>query len=491
MVTAARLLTMLALAAAAVEAAPKSCGDLISFDLPHATIDSAKLMPAADTAFPGLPAFCRVQATLSPAEDSQIRVEVWMPVADWNHKLQSVGNGAWAGVIAYAALGTALLQGYSAASTDGGHTGNSPGFLPGHPAKLVDFGHRSVHEMTVAAKIIIAAFYGESPKFSYFNGCSTGGRQALAEAQRYPTDYDGIIAGDPVYDSSHIRGTQLWLWQIFHKDDASNMPSDKLALLHNAVMASCDGLDGVRDGVLEDPTRCGFDPGDLRCKDSDAPNCLTAAQVEASRQSYVGPVNPRTGQPVWPGREWGSELGWINHSGRAPGTYASELYAYAVFQDGKWDYRTFDFDRDVASAQKVLKDTMDFIDPDLAPFFSHGAKLIQYHGWNDPGVPPQGSINYFRAVAAKTPGPIADKMRLFMVPGMGHCGGGDGTSTFNMMSALDQWVEGGVAPDWVPASRLRNGSVDRTRPLCPYPQVAAYRGSGSTDDAANFVCRVP
>ncbi len=475
---------------------------MASLSLPTTTISSARPVASGEfepptgrrgtvNPFEGLPAFCRVQAVLSPAEDSRITIEVWMPVADWNHKLQSVGNGAWGGVIAYPALAAALAQGYAAASTDTGHTGNSPAFLPGHPAKLIDFGYRSVHEMTVAAKNIIAAFYGESPKYSYFNGCSTGGRQALAEVQRYPNDYDGVIAGDPVFDSSHIQGTQLWLWQIFHKDEASNLPPPKLALLHTAVIAACDGLDGVKDGVLEDPTRCGFDPGDLKCKEGDAPNCLTALQVEAARESYVGPVNPRSGQPVWPGREWGSELGWVNHSGPTPSTYASELYAYTVFNDAKWDYRTFDFDRDIPVAQKALKESMDFVDPDLRPFFEHGGKLIQYHGWSDPGVAPQGSVNYYRAAAAKLNGTANDKYRLFMVPGMGHCGGGDGTSTFSMIGALEQWVEAGTAPDWIPASRIREGKVERTRPLCPYPQVAAYRGSGNTDDAASFVCRVP
>jgi feruloyl esterase len=491
-------------AVAAAAHAPVSCESLASVALPHVTVVSAKTVAAGDFAPPAggrgpavawkaLPAFCRIQATLQPAGDSGIRIEVWMPASGWNNKLQSVGNGAWAGVIVYPALATALAQGYAAASTDTGHTGNDPSFIPGHPGKLIDFGYRGVHEMTVAAKNIIAAFYGESPRLSYFNGCSTGGRQAMVEVQRYPADYDGVIAGDPVFDSSRIQGTQLWLWQIFHQDEASNFPAEKLTLLHNAVIKSCDGLDGVKDGVLEDPTRCGFDPAELKCKNGDAPTCLTAPQVEAARQSYIGPVNPRTGQPVWPGREWGSELGWVNHSGSVPSTYASDLYRYVVFQDPQWDYRNFDFDRDVVLAQKAMKDTMDSVDPDLRPFFEHGGKLIQYHGWNDPGVAPQGSVNYYRAVAAKMGGMgrVNDKYRLFMVPGMGHCGGGDGTSTFNMISALEQWVEDGKAPDWIPASRVRNGAVDRTRPLCPYPQVAAYKGSGNTDDAANFVCRVP
>ena len=342
-------------------------------------------------------------------------------------------------------------------------------------------------------KDIIAAFYGQGPRRSYFNGCSTGGRQAMAELQRYPADYDGVIAGDPVYDSSHIQGTQLWLWQIFHKDEAANTPPEKLALLHAAVLEACDALDGVKDGVLEDPTRCGYDPTLLKCKEGDTPDCLTAAQVEAAKQSYVGPVNPRTGQPVWPGREWGSEIGWVNDSGKEPISYAADLYRYVAFQDPRWDYRNFDFNRDVAVAEKALKDTMDSVDPDLRPFFEHGGKLIQYHGWDDPDVAPQGSVNYYRAVAAKMGGvrAVNDRYRLFMVPGMGHCGGGDGTSTFNMIGALEPWVEDGKAPDSIPASRLRNGVVDRSRPLCPYPQVAAYKGAGSTDDATNFVCRVP
>lgn len=498
---AARFLAMLALAAGVRAATPSSCESLTAVSLPHTKVSSAKVTAAgafaplpgtAPTgAFEDLPAFCRVQATLTPTDDSSINIELWLPTADWNHKLQSVGNGAWAGVIPYPALATALSQGYAAAGTDTGHVGNTPAFIPGHPEKLVDFGYRSIHEMTLAAKSIVAAFYGEAPRHSYFNGCSTGGRQALAEVQRFPADYDGVIAGDPVYDSSHIQATQLWLWQIFHQDEAGNLPPEKLALLHRAVIAACDALDGVKDGVLEDPTRCGFDPGDLQCQAGDAPDCLTAPQVEAARQSYVGPVNPRTGQPVWPGREWGSELGWTNHSGPMPPAYALDLFRYVVFQDPHWDSRNFVFDRDVILAQKAMKDTMDFTDPDLKPFFAHGGKLIHYHGWNDPGVPPQGSVNYYRAVAASLGRNVGDQYRLFMVPGMGHCGGGDGASTFNMVGALEQWVEDGRAPDWIPASRLRNGAIDRTRPLCPYPQVAAYRGSGSTDDAANFLCRLP
>ncbi len=482
--------------------AATSCDQLASVALPHTTISSAKPVDAGYFSAPGgnpvtlssLPAFCRVTLSITPAEDSQIGVEVWLPAGpDWNGNLQSVGNGAWAGVISYSGLAAALDAGYAAASTDAGHTGNNASFIKDHPERFIDFGYRAAHEMTVTAKKIIEAYYGRAAKYSYWNGCSTGGRQAMAEVQHYPNDYDGVIAGAPVFDSSHIQGTQLWFWQVFHKDEDSNIPREKLILLHNAVIKSCDGLDGVKDGVLEDPTRCGFDPFDLLCKSDDAPNCLTRPQAEAAQQSYLGPTEAKTGRQLYPGREWGSELGWLNHSGPQPANYATDLYRYAVLGNPAWDYRLFSFNKDVPQAMKILKDTMDFTDPDLSRFFAHGGKLIQYHGWNDPGVPPQGSVNYYRAVTQAMGGvQTTDKSyRLFMVPGMGHCVGGDGITSFNMITALEQWVEEGRAPDWIPASKVVNGEVARTRPLCPYPQVAAYRGQGSTDEAPNFVCRVP
>ena len=471
------------LALAGLASAAPPCADLTTLALPHATVTSSAMAAAGE--FGTLENFCRIAATLKPTEDSEIRIEVWLPAESWNGNLQSVGNGAWGGVFSYSAMSTALNAGYATASTDGGHQGNTASFIAGHPEKVIDFGYRAVHEMTLAAKSIVNTHYGTSPKYSYFNGCSTGGRQAMAELQRYPDDYDGISAGDPVYDSSRIQGTQLWLWQLFHSSDASNIPRDKLALLHEAVIKSCDALDRVKDGVLEDPTRCGFEPSMLLCREGDAPNCLTAAQVEAARQSYIG-------TEFYPAREWGSELGWLNHSGKEPSAYAVELYSNLVFGDTKWDYRAFNLEKDLPRAQAALKDTMDFTDPNIGAFFAHGGKLLQYHGWNDPGVAPQGSINYYRAVAQALGGVAAiDKSyRLFMVPGMGHCGGGDGTSTFNMIDALEQWVEQDRAPDWIPASRVVDDKTVRTRPLCPYPQVAAYRGQGSTDEAPNFDCRV-
>ena len=293
---------------AAAVAAP--CESLASLGMPNTTITTAQPVaagqfappqesgPGSGAVFKSLPAFCRVAAILKPVSDSEIRIEVWMPASGWNGKLQSVGNGAWAGSISYPALGTALAAGYAAASTDTGHTGNNPQFAVGHPEKVVDFAYRAVHEMTAAAKAITAAYYGNGATRAYFNGCSTGGRQALAETQRFPADYDGIVAGAPASYVTHLQAAQIWTAQASHQNEAGYIPPSKYAFLHNAVLQACDSLDGVKDGVLEDPTRCHFDPEALACKGGDGPSCLTAPQVEMARKAYAGPVNPRTGQQV-------------------------------------------------------------------------------------------------------------------------------------------------------------------------------------------------
>jgi feruloyl esterase len=473
-----------------------SCENMSSLALPHTTITTAESVaagqfalpegrgPGAASTFKALPAFCRVAATLKPVADSEIRIEVWMPASGWNGKLESVGNGAWAGSISYPAMATALTAGYAAASTDTGHTGNTASFITGHPEKAVDFAYRAVHEMSIAAKAIAAAFYGNGPERSYFNGCSTGGRQALGEAQRFPSDYDGIIAGAPAYYTTHLQGAQVWMAQMAHRSDASYIPPAKYPLIHDAVLQACDKLDGVKDGVLEDPTRCHFDPEALACKEGDGPSCLTASQVETARKAYAGPK-------IFPGLEPGSEIGWASLLGPKPMSLAVEVYQYLVFQDLNWDFRKFDPDADVAAAAKKVGGLMDSADPNLRPFFGHGGKLIMYHGWADPGIPPRSSVQYYSSVvdtlgaASKTTASI----RLFMVPGMAHCRGGDGTDTFDPVAPLDEWVTKGKAPDSIPASHLTRGAVDRTRPLCPYPEVAVYKGNGDTNEAANFACR--
>lgn len=479
-----------------------SCESLAALSLPETTITLAQSVGAGELTLPGatspalaqqlktLPAFCRVAATLKPTSDSDIKIEVWLPASGWNGKFQAVGNGGWAGVISYGAMAQALRRGYATASTDTGHTGGSARFALGHHEKLIDFGYRAVHEMTVKSKAIIAAFYGGAPKLSYWNGCSTGGRQGLKEAQKYSSDFDGIIAGAPANFRTHLQVGQIWAASATLKDPASYIPPSKYPLIHKAAVDACDALDGVKDGLLENPARCHFDPKSIECKGPDAPACLTPPQVEAARKIYSGAKNPRTGQQIWPGLMPGSELGWgATTGGPEPIGLAMEYFRYVVFEDPNWDWRTFNFDTDTARTDK-LEYGMNATDPSLKEFVAHGGKLLLYHGWSDQLITPQNSINYYKSVTDAMGGPAktADFARLFMVPGMAHCGGGEGPNNFDAVIALEQWVEKGKAPEQITASHLTNGAVDRTRPLCPYPLVATWKGAGSTDVAANFVC---
>jgi feruloyl esterase len=496
------LLSTVGLMPASVRAA--SCESLMTASHPNMTVTLAQTVAAGQFtppsvaggaggrgggAFGQLPAFCRVAAVLRPVSDSEIGIEIWLPATGWNGKLQSVGNGAWAGTISYAAMATAVASGYVAASTDTGHVGGNANFMVGHPEKLIDFEYRAVHEMTGAARRVVAAFYGNGPRLAYFNGCSTGGRQALTTVQRYPADYDGVIAGAPANYAKHQTFGQIWLWQATHKDEASFIPSNKYQVIHDAVLKACDRLDGVADGVLEDPTRCTFDPKVLQCTGADSGDCLTASQVEAARKIYAGASNPRTNEPIYPGLERGSELGWGQSVGAQPVGYALDFFKYIVFKDANWDPRSLNYDSHLTLTEKI--DTgLNAVDADLTKFIARGAKLLMYHGWSDPGIPPRNLGNYYKSIL-KTTGdgkPVRDSVRAFMVPGMGHCGGGEGVNTFDLVAALDRWVETKRPPDAIPASRVVVGQVVRTRPLCPYPQVASYKGAGDTSDAANFVC---
>jgi len=433
-----------------------------------------------------------------PTADSDIKIEVWMPASaqgsgaagsGWNGKLQAVGNGGWAGTISYPAMATALGAGYAAVSTDTGHVGGNANFIVGHPEKLVDFEERAVHEMTVTAKAVAAAYYGSAPRRAYFNGCSTGGRQALTEAQRYPLDFDAIVAGAPANFAKRQTFGQVWLWQATHKDDASLLTPEKFAVLHKAVVEQCDALDGVKDGVLENPTKCKFDPGVALCKGGDAADCLTAPQVEAARKIYAGASHAKTHAPLYPGLEPGSELGWNMSVAARPVGYAEDFFKYVVFKDEKWNPTALNYDVDVVTTDSTPTG-LNAVDANLSRFVDHGGKLLIYHGWSDPGIPPSNSVNYYESVlkALGTTKSARDGVRLFMVPGMAHCGGGDGTSSFDMVAAVDTWVATKAAPSTIPASKT-GGTVPRTRPLCAYPAVATYKGTGSTDEAPNFVCR--
>jgi feruloyl esterase len=484
-------------------AAAASCESLKSLSLPDTTITLAEVVQAGEfhqppggppgqrgASFRDIPAFCRVAATIAPSKDSDIKIEVWLPVTGWNGKFQAVGNGGWSGAVVYPSLGRQLVRGYATASTDTGHSGGSGSFALGHPEKLIDFGYRAVHEMTVKAKAIVAAFYGEGPKLSYWNGCSSGGKQGLKEAQKYPSDFDGIIAGAPANYWTHLMTGELWIAQAVHKDAASMIPRAKYGLIHRAVLDACDALDGAKDGIIEDPTRCHFDPAVLLCKGEESDSCLTAAQVEAAKKIYAPATNPRTGEVIFPPMEPGSELGWTGLAGEQPFGIPVDHYRYVVFKDPNWDWMKLNFDSDVALADKIDHGTINATDPNLKAFVSHGGKLLLYHGWNDQLIAPGNTVNYYRSVLDAMGGAakVNDSIRLFMIPGMGHCSGGEGAGTFDQVKVMEDWVEKGKAPDEIVAAHSAGGKTDRTHPLCPYPQVARYQGSGSVEDAVNFAC---
>jgi feruloyl esterase len=482
------------LLAAGLNVAP--CEAMKSLTLPATTITVAELVPAgAYTAGRGqppltppassLPSHCRIAAVLAPSADSHIEMELWLPTDAWNGKFQAVGNGGWAGVISYDQMAVALQRGYATASNDTGHKGDTTQFLIGHPEKVIDFAYRAMHEMTVTSKSLIAAFYGRAPQLSYYLGCSTGGRQGLMAAQRYPDDFDGIIAGAPVYNMIHLNAAVLTHQVGVLKDDRRTTPAPKLALVADAVLKACDANDGVRDGLVSDPERCVFDPSTLLCSGTDSASCLTQPQVDAVKHVYAG-VKTRAGELVYPGSAFGVESG-MRIQGGAPMDLQTNVFRYLAHRDPKWDVMSFELEMDLPLALRHAG-LIEASDPNLAQFKNRGGKLIVYHGWADPGPAPANSINYVSKVGETLGGPQDGWMRLFLMPGMGHCRGGPGPNEADFIAALERWREAGVAPDAILATHKTDGRIDRTRPLCPYPQVARYKGTGSTDDAENFAC---
>src|SRR5262247_313018 len=513
-------LSLIWLAFGSVSAA--TCEGLAELKLPNTTITAAQSVapgafaPPTGSAAPykELPGFCRVAGIIKPTADSDIKFEVWMPAAGWNGKFNGIGHGGFAGSIVHPALAASVFRGYATASTDTGHSTSDAVWALGHPEKIVDYGHRAIHEMTEKVKLVIKAFYGDGPKRSYFASCSNGGRQALMEAQRYPNDYDGVIAGAPANAFSQILTGFAWNMQLLLNDPASYVPAKKLKAIETAALAACDARDGVTDGVLDDPTKCGFDPAVLLCKGAETDECLTEKQITALKKIYAGPRNAK-GQQIIPGFTPGGETGpggwtgWI--TGAAPTAaaqffFSTQAFKNMVHNDPKWDYKTFDLERDGKLADEKLAPVLNATDPNLNAFSARGGKLILYHGWNDAALPPTNTINYFQSVVAKIGQRRTDSfVRLFMAPGMQHCGGGPGPDNFGQMVtraqsdpqhdltlALERWVEEGVAPDQIIATKRQGPTPQapalRTRPLCPYPQVARYKGSGSTDEAANFSC---
>jgi feruloyl esterase len=506
MIVRALVLAFVLLAPRAAHAA--TCWDLARLTLPTTTITSAALVGAgmfkagsaggaagaaagAQVAYAKLPEFCRVSATLRPSADSDIKIEVWMPSAQWNGRFQAVGNGGWAGSIPYAAMAAALAGGYATAGTDTGHVGGTAAFAVGHPEKVIDLGYRAVHEMTVQAKLLIDSFYGRPPQFSIWNGCSQGGRQGITAAIRYPADFDGVIAGAPAVNWMNLHAGRMAANRAANRSAAATIPPEKYALIHNAVLAACDTNDGVKDGLVENPLSCRFDPKVLQCTtDVEAATCLTPPQVESVRALYAPVLEPKTGMEILPGLAPGSELAWATAASVRPVNTALEAFKYLVFNDPSWDPATFNAATDIDRTLRAdTNDVLNSSSTDLKAFFDRGGRLLMYHGWSDAQVTPLNSINYFQQVVARFgPSVTGRSIQLYMVPGMNHCFGGRGTDQFDEVAALEQWMASGTAPDRIPASRVTNGVTERTRPLCPFGQVARWNGAGSTDEAANFSC---
>lgn len=505
------LITAFGMVALAPRAAAVSCESLASMALTKGRITSASLVAAGSFAPPGrmglfmagagapspfkrMPAFCRVAATLAPTSDSDIKIEVWMPAEHWNGKLVGVGNGVWAGTIDYFSMAKPIIGGYAVVATDTGHTGNgmSAEWATGHKQKLIDFGYRAVHLMTVQAKRILSAYYGRKQQTSLWVSCSTGGRQGLMEAYRYPHDYNGISAMAPANPMVKLMIGSLWTGYVALQDPAHHLTRGDMIAVHKAFLGQCGAQQGLKDGVITNPQACHFDPEALLCKGKSQGVCLTPTQVATLRDIYAGPKDPRTGALIYPGFEPGSELQLIALvSGPEPFPVATSYFADLVFHNPKWDFKSFNYHTDLAASYKAGSAILDVPPDGLSTFFASGGKLLLSHGWSDGLIPSLSTVDFYKSMIATLSAQQAkDSARLFMIPGMGHCGGGDAPTVTDMLSVINDWVETGKAPNTIVAV-----NSPRQRPasqlVCPYPQYARYKGSGNPQDAANFACAAP
>ena len=461
--------------------------------------------------------FCRVRGLLRPTADSNIYFEVWMPpAATWNGNYQGNAPGGYVGSMFYEPTERALRAGYAASTTDNGHTGPEPAqWALGHPERLADWGWRAVHETAVATKAVIAAYYGRGPKFSYFLGCSKGGGSAIMEAQRFPTDYNGIVAGAMGWNLSARLAMYLSTIQAVQAPGGWVSPA-KLTMLHKAVLATCGG----KDDILDDPASCSFDPGQLQCMAGDADSCLTAQQVASVRKIYAGATDAQ-GKSIYPGYARGSELNWsraMMGAADKPGVGSTAYAGFTnrardlLFESADWDLQTLVPSDIYAQARNKLGAAWDAADTDLSAFQAAGGKLIGYQGWTDDAVPPDGTLRYYNEAAGKVGG--IDKLqsfyRLFMAPGMDHCAGGIGPnaiggaydlpaavhdSDHDVTASLARWVEHGVAPNNLIATHYKDNDlakgVTAQRPMCVYPAAARYTGRGERAQAANWTCAAP
>jgi Tannase and feruloyl esterase len=544
------LFAAVAIASSSAMATP--CTNLQSLQLQHTTINSATdntsgiFVPPGSAPITGLPAFCRVTATLTPSSDSTIKIEVWLPETKWNGRFLGTGGGGFQGVINYTELSAGLTAGFAATNSDlgTGSSGCNPLYcgsdgnmgnplaiafgdpaapstgLFGHPERIKDFGYRAIHLMTVQGKEIANAFYGHNAHKAYFAGCSTGGQNALMEAQRFPDDYDGILAGAPAFNRTHLHMAGLSLWQDTHASPGRFIQPGQMTVINQAVLKQCVGQDGgaKTDTFLTDPRDCHFDPKALLCTGGTLPPaCLTADQVTTMQKYYAGTIDPVNGQVINPGAPRGNETDDVTALGlalqeRLPEAAFDGLFYWVFgpsfgYPASAVNFANFDFHHAVDTVDDQLAAVLNANSTDLDGFRGHGGKLIMYHGWADPLIPSQSSINYFNALVANDShgfqqasfaadgSPALRRTqsyaRLFMVPGMYHCSGGPGPNTFDALTPLVTWAETGVAPESLVATKFVNDTppaVQMTRPLCVYPKIAKYTGSGSSSIAANFTC---
>ena len=516
------LLAAAAAAAIGFGASPATaltCSQLAtSFHRPNTTITTAQTVPAGTFTTPagqsitGLPQFCRVAGFTTPTSDSHINFEVWVPQSGWNLKYLQAGCGGFCGSISYGSMAEPLRRGYAVAATDDGHqaSGVDASWAVGHPQKVVDFGYRSLKETTDVAKDIIMAFESSGPRRSYFMGCSDGGREALMEAQRFPQDFDGIVAGSPANYWTHLFTGFVWNQKALAATSGGDLSQADLGVISNAMLAQCAGHDGglSTDQFLNNPPACRFNPEKLS---------LTQDKVEAVKKIFSGPPG------IFPGyRVGGDEASnpanwpaWLTDSGHPAnalqGLFGDNFFQFIVFPNSGWTPDSFSIAENAHQADVRTAAILNSTDPNLRPFKSHGGKLIQYVGWGDTAISPENDINYLNSVTREIGSheDVGDFYRLFMVPGMAHCGGGPGPNAFgqgvngpnpsdaadDILTALDQWVEKRDAPDKIVATKYVNDDPTQgiafQRPLCPFPQFAKYKGTGSTTSAASFACVNP
>lgn len=482
-----------------------NCTALAGFALENAHIASAEFVPegvfrasaagAARSSGQTIPAHCRVKLVFTPTAESEINAELWLPATYWNGRFLAVGNGGWAGSIqGYGDMQMALRRGYATAGTDTGHTaadGPNGMFALGKPEKLIDFAYRAIHELAEKSKVVIAQAYGEPAQYSYFKGCSTGGRQGLMAAQRYPEDFDGIIAGAPANQHIRMHVAQSYL-HIFNNrnPEYANSYQYTADLINRSVLRQCDVL---KEGFINEPRQCDFDFKTITCSkeagdSSFSESCLWEHQSIETQDYYGEGLRTSNGELVYPGQVLGSPIPRLPFDFKAPDAFLWDTIRILGFQDPDYQWRSFQLDRDLPLIMERVG-FVEAVDPDLRAFQGNGGKLLMYHGWMDPGISPNSTIQYYESVVQEMGEDLGeeleDSMRLFMVPGMGHCSGGPGPYEFELLTVMERWRESGKTPQEIPA---RNPESELSRPLCAWPETAVYDGRGDTKDARNWDC---